>query len=109
MSVNSDSLISSYQKIDALKKQLNTPENNAWLKIIQSPEILQKRLNHIFKLQDIKQIQSEIDALNVEIETLMHSAAHHKYFNGQGIKIWSLFNSISNNLHEFKISLDQSC
>ncbi len=102
---DSESLINGYKRIKDLETLLSSKENQEWQKLIQSPAIIEKKLNQILKSTDHQKAKQECSKLITEIDGLIHLAAHHKFLNGQSVRIWSVLKNIQDTISKFSDSL----
>lgn len=102
---DSDNLLNSYKRVKDLEVILTNKENLEWQRLIQSPESIKIKLHEIIDSADANFARKECEKLIKEIDELIHLAAHHKYFNGQSVKIWSVLKSIQDNISKFSDSL----
>jgi len=102
---DSDNLLNSYKRVKDLELILSNKENLEWQKLIHSPESIRTKLHEIVHSADSTNARKECEKLIKEIDELIHLAAHHKYFNGQSVKIWSVLKSIQDNISKFSDSL----
>src|SRR5687768_1797501 len=96
--INSESILVCYLKIKELHTQLDTPENNEWMRLMRSPHYLEKELNAILKEREQVISNLALSKLILETEELLQIAAHHKFLNGNAIRIWSILKSIHTKL-----------
>lgn len=89
-----------------MQKQLVSKENNEWMRLMQAPHYLQQELHQIFKSPNPQTTKKALEKLICETEELLKIAAHHKFLNGNSVKIWSQLKSIHTSLIEFEKSLN---
>ena len=104
--INSGSVLVSYLKIKDLQAQLDTKENNEWMRLMHAPHYLHQELNNILKEREISIAKKNLHKLILETEELLKIAAHHKFLNGNSIKVWSPLKSVHTALLEFEKSIN---
>jgi hypothetical protein len=103
--INSGSVLISYLKIKDLQSQLDTKENNEWMRLMHAPHFLNQELNSILKEREVSLSKKALRKLILDTEELLKIAAHHKFLNGNSIKVWSPLKSVHTALVEFEKSL----
>ena len=104
--INSGSVLISYLKIKDLQTQLDTKENNQWMRLMHAPHYLHQELNAILKEREISVAKKNLHKLILETEELLKIAAHHNFLNGKSIKVWSTLKSVHTALMEFEKSIN---
>lgn len=76
------------------------------MRLMKAPDYLRSKLHEVFQERESALIHEELRRILAEIEELLKIAAHHKFLNGNSVKIWSTLKAIHASLQDFEKSLN---
>jgi len=97
-------LISNNQKIQTLKKLLDNLENREWMRLMQAPQYLQKKLVDLCDEKNTELIIVMLAQLIQETEELIKIAAYHRFRNSNSVQVWAILKDLHQQLCSLKIS-----